>query len=171
MRHIGTHSSSPFPPSPPPPPPLPPPPSPPFTLQLLMVPTPFFIGVHSSFLDKIGATSHPEAWMINLDTKQFEQPTLADQQTIPEFPYCILQLQADIRKVGGVSLSPPLHYRPRGGRRYSTACSLSARQPGGRVLVTPTKASQPSLPFFPTHPHTHPSWPGRYWTTWREKAE
>ena len=67
--------------------------------QLLMVPTPFFIGVHSSFLDKIGASSHSEAWMVNLDSRHFEPPSLSDQQSIPEFPYSILQLQADIRKV------------------------------------------------------------------------
>lgn len=64
-----------------------------------MVPTPFFIGVHSSFLDKIGGTSHSEAWMINLDARHIQPPTQPEQQNLPEFPYSILQLQADIRKV------------------------------------------------------------------------
>jgi hypothetical protein len=67
--------------------------------NLLMVPTPFFIGVHKSFIDKLGETRHSEAWMVNLDTKHLECPTCSDQQTVPEFPYSILQLQADIRKV------------------------------------------------------------------------
>ena len=64
--------------------------------------------------------------MINLDTKQFEQPTLADQQTIPEFPYCILQLQADIRKVGGASLPPPPIIGP--GEGLHCMLSLSIRE-------------------------------------------
>ena len=80
------------------------PPSLPLTTQLLMVPTPFFIGVHNSFLSKIGASRHSEAWMINLDTKHFEPPSMSDQQHLPEFPYSILQLQADIRKVGDTSV-------------------------------------------------------------------
>ena len=79
-------------------------PLPPPAIQLLMVPTPFFIGVHHTFLSKIGASRHSEAWMINLDTKHFEPPSMSDQQHLPEFPYSILQLQADIRKVGGDSV-------------------------------------------------------------------
>ena len=68
-------------------------------IQLLMVPTPFFIGVHKSFLEKMAEPRHPEAWVVNLDRNHFEPPSCPDQQTITDFPYSILQLQADIRKV------------------------------------------------------------------------
>lgn len=38
--------------------------------NLLLVPTPFFIGVCSSFLDKLCEMHRSEAWMVNLDSKE-----------------------------------------------------------------------------------------------------
>lgn len=39
-------------------------------MQLLMVPTPFFIGVCSSFLRNVHEVHVAEVWLINLDTKE-----------------------------------------------------------------------------------------------------
>ena len=42
----------------------------PLSLQLLGVPTPFFIGVCSSFLLNVHEVHLSEVWLVNLDTKE-----------------------------------------------------------------------------------------------------
>ena len=39
-------------------------------LQLLMVPTPFFVGVCTSFMKKVNEVHRSETWVVDLDNKE-----------------------------------------------------------------------------------------------------
>ena len=39
-------------------------------LQLLMVPTPFFVGVCTSFMKKVNEVHRSETWIVDLDSKK-----------------------------------------------------------------------------------------------------
>ena len=39
-------------------------------LQLLMVPTPFFVGVCTSFMRKVNEVHRSETWIVDLDNKE-----------------------------------------------------------------------------------------------------
>ncbi|XP_011405011.1 PREDICTED: MAP kinase-activating death domain protein-like [Amphimedon queenslandica] len=66
--------------------------------NLLLVPTPFFIGVPSSFVKKINMTHRMETWIVDLDNRKLESPIHQDIDLLEKFPVTLLQLQADLRQ-------------------------------------------------------------------------
>lgn len=65
--------------------------------NLLLVPTPYFIGVSSTFLKKLDNIHRTETWIIDLDKKEISEPTQYKPPKV-EFPVSIHTLQADIHR-------------------------------------------------------------------------